>query len=277
MLPFRAIPLSVIASFPHGVVMPKTPPAGPGKAPAKVAAELPPGFQGRALLPLDQFTSGPLRTRDLSPKHVRALAESIAAIGLIHPPAVDRLNRLLAGAHRLAALRWLEVHEAERFRELFPAGVPVWRMDLNADSDVDLALAVEISENEQRRDYRPAEVQRLAERLLAAGFHYSADGGRPRSESRPLMPALEIIVGKSVRQLRRILNPPAAGKTRTPDLVIELKRLRERIDRVSLQLGASPDLPELQALKAELGRTQRLTDRALTVLGAPEPAVALSE
>ena len=221
---------------------------------------------------LDQFVAQAYRTRDLNRKHVVALAESIAAIGLIHPPAVDRLNRLLAGAHRLAALGWLEQHDAKRFQALFPEGVPVWRMDLNADSDVDLALAVEISENERRRDYQPAEIQKLAERLVAAGFHYASEGGRPKGQDRPLMPALEIIVGKSVRQIRRILNPPAAPKTRTPDLVTDLTKFLELSGRLASQLEASGAIPELAALKAELGRASRMTDRALAVLLGSGPS-----
>ena len=227
--------------------------------------------QERDYLRLDQFRSGPLRTRDLNHKHVLSLAESIAAIGLIHPPAVDRMDRLLAGAHRLAALGWLQENQLKRFLELFPDGVPVWRMDLNADSDVDLALAVEISENERRRDYLPAEIMKLAERLKAAGFHYAAEGGRPRSDDRPLMPALEIIVGKSVRQLRRILNPPPPPKTRTHDLVYDLKTFMESSDRLAAQLQSAPELPELGALKAELGRLNRMTGRALEALSAPAP------
>jgi hypothetical protein len=215
---------------------------------------------------LDQFVSGTLRTRDLNTKHVLALAESISAIGLIHPPVVDRLNRLLAGAHRLAALSWLEANALQRFQELFPDGVPVWRMDLNADSDVDLALAVEVSENEQRRDYLPAEILKLADRLKAAGFRYAAEGGRPRADDRPLMPALEIIVGKSVRQLRRILNPAPAKKTRTYDLVYDLNAFLEQSGRLSGRLAEGGELPELVALKAELGRVDRMTGRALEAL-----------
>ena len=232
----------------------------------------PPPLHWRDCIGLDQFGAGPLRTRGLNPRHVVALADSIAAIGLIHPPAVDRRNCLLAGAHRLAALRWLQGHAPDRFQELFPGGVPVWRMDLDADSDVDLALAVEISENEQRRDYRPAEIQQLADRLKAAGFHYSAAGGRPRPEDRPLMPALEIIVGKSVRQLRRILNPPVEPKTRTHDLVSDLRQFLEQAERLSEHLGTGGDHPEIAALKAELARVNRLTVRALGILaesGAP--------
>ena len=226
-------------------------------------------LRDRECLALTQIIARPLRTRELNPKHVVALAESIAAIGLIHPPAVDRMNRLLAGAHRLAALRWLQEHATRRFVELFPQGVPIWRMDLNADSDVDLALAVEISENEQRRDYLPAEIRLLADRLKASGFHYASEGGRPKNDHRPLMPALEVIVGKSVRQLRRILNPPGSTPTRTYDLVIGLKRFLATAEGLSAHLGGSSDLPELVALKAELGRASRMTTRALAALGAP--------
>ena len=133
---------------------------------AKVsAAAAPAGFkQGeRDRIRLDPFIVMPQRTRDLNLKHVVSLADSIAAIGLIHPPAVDRADRLLAGAHRFAALLWLQDHARARFLELFPDGVPVWRMDLNVEADMDLALAVEISENEQRRDYQPAEILQLSD------------------------------------------------------------------------------------------------------------------
>ena len=246
-----------------------TPGDQPAPQPEEALARLVAPLHDRECIPLDQFVARPLRTRDINMQHVVALAESIAAVGLIHPPAVDRMNRLLAGAHRLAALRWLQEHASNRFLELFPAGVPVWRMDLNADSDVDLALAVEISENERRRDYRPAEIVKLADRLKAAGFHYAAEGGRPRTDDRPLMPALEIIVGKSVRQLRRILNPPAPSKTGTHDLVSELKRFLAQSEQLAARLESPSDLPELAVLKAELGRANRLAARALAALSAP--------
>jgi len=247
----------------HAATERPVPPAG--------ADPLAPPIHWREFIGLDQFGASPLRTRGLNMRHVVSLADSIAAIGLIHPPAVDRRNFLLAGAHRLAALRWLQANAPGRFQELFPNGVPVWRMDLSAESDTDLALAVEISENEQRRDYRPAEIQQLADRLKAAGFHYSPAGGRPRPENRPLMPALEIIVGKSVRQLRRILNPPVEPKTRTHDLVFELKQFLEQAERLSDHLGPGGDPPEVAALKAELARMNRLAVRLLAVLA--EPAV----
>lgn len=58
-------------------------------------------------------------TRPLAAAHVVELAESIAALDLLEPLVVDRHYRLLAGAHRLAALTLLEAHAEERVRVLF--------------------------------------------------------------------------------------------------------------------------------------------------------------
>ncbi len=224
--------------------------------------------QGLERVSLDQIQSLETRTRALNSRHVRALAESIAAVGLIHPPALDRQGRLLAGAHRLAALRWLQSQDPPRFQELFGEGVPVRRMDFDAEADAQLALAVEISENERRRDYSSGEIVKLADRLQQAGFHYSAGGGRPKGGTKALMPALELIVGKSVRQLRRTLNPagpPSPPKTRTYDLVSELRHLLAFSTELGTQLEAQ-DRPELVALRTELGRVGRMAERALAAL-----------
>jgi hypothetical protein len=242
------------------VSRPSSHPAPKNNGPTDAVSTVP---AGRVFIPLELISNSVLRTRDINEKHVVALAESIGAIGLIHPPAVDQSNRLLAGAHRLGALRWLQDHSNARFLELFPNGIPVWRMNFDASSDIDLALAVEISENEQRRDYSSTEILKLADRLKAAGFHYSAEGGRPKVDSRPLMPALEIIVGKSVRQLRRILNPipptekKSQPKTRPSDLVSDLKNLHETSEKLVQRLISSSN-PEFFTLKAQLERVNRL-------------------
>ena len=59
------------------------------------------------------------RTRPLRASHVVALAESIAVLGLLEPLIVDTLGHLLAGAHRLAALRILATADAARRRNDF--------------------------------------------------------------------------------------------------------------------------------------------------------------
>lgn len=252
------------------------------KAVAPKAVEAAAEAGSRHHLPLARIGNTGDRTRDLNPAHVAALVESISALGMIHPPVVDRQDRLLAGAHRLAALHRLESEQPGRFQELFPSGVPVWRMDLDADSDQDLALAVEISENEQRRDYSAPEIQRLAERLKAAGFHYAAEGGRPPADARPLMPALEVIVGKSVRQLRRILNPPgmeraAAGRksgpaaeTRSDDLVSEVEAYLLASEKIAARLGDAAHIPELFTLKGQVERIVRLGGNAVAALRTAE-------
>ena len=114
-----------------------------------------------ALMPLDKVLGRPAGdTRALDDEHLEALAESINALGLIEPLTVDRLGCLLCGAHRLLAVRRLAVQDPERWRL-----VPVRKMDFDAAADNARALAVEVAENEKRRDYKPAEVCALAERL----------------------------------------------------------------------------------------------------------------
>jgi len=170
--------------------------------------------------------------RALDPDHVLDLGESIAALGLLEPLVVDLSGRLLAGAHRLAACRLLAVDDdagrgaqlgslcertltdsqRERAQALdalaagrqLPDGlVPVRVYQVEASEDPGLALAIEAAENEKRRDYSRAEVAALADRLRAAGFIDRR--GRPRAGERALRPALAAIIGRSERQVRRLL------------------------------------------------------------------------
>jgi ParB family transcriptional regulator, chromosome partitioning protein len=166
-------------------------------------------------LPLDQITdrSGG-NTRPLNLAHVEALAENIAAVGLIQPIAVDSQGRLLAGGHRRAAIVQLQSNNPNVFSQWFGAGVPVHRFDFDATQDEARALAIEASENEKRRDYTPGEVRELADRLVAAG--YRATEGRPKKGEKALLPALGSIVGKSKRSLLRYLDDSPAIKKTVP-------------------------------------------------------------
>ena len=158
-----------------------------------------------ATLHLDEIEDRPGGdTRPLNPAHVEELAKSIALLGLIEPLVVDNQNRLLAGGHRRAAILQLWADEPETFEKYFPNGVPVHRLDIDAEKDPELALEIEISENERRRDYSRSEIKALAERLKEAG--YTDSTGRPKKGEKRLRPALELIVGKSIRQLRRYIN-----------------------------------------------------------------------
>jgi len=143
-------------------------------------------------------------TRELKSNHVRCLAESIAVLGLIEPLVIDNQGRLLAGAHRREAIIWLRDNNPLPFDRHFPSGlIPVRMMPFNSIDEQEKALEIEISENEKRRDYTANEVKILAERLRQAGYVDSP--GRPKTGEKRLRPALEIIVGKSLRSVRRYL------------------------------------------------------------------------
>lgn len=120
---------------------------------------------------LEQIKDREQDTRPLNPKHVESLAESIAVLGLIEPLVIDNQFRLLAGGHRLAAIRLLKEQQVDKYLYQFPDNrIPIRMLPFDAESDPDLALQVEIAENEQRRDYTPNEVKVIADRLRTAGF-----------------------------------------------------------------------------------------------------------
>jgi len=185
-------------------------------------------------------------TRGIDPLHVVKLAASIHALGLIEPIAVDADGHLLAGGHRLAACRVLAASEGERVvalldaardlspgapavdaakewteplfdlpagpGELTPTRVPVRVFPMRSANDEERALAIEAAGNEPRRDYRPKEVRALYERLKAAGYHVGK--GRPAKGAQPAMPRVAVVIGKSVRQVQRMLQDPRKNTTR---------------------------------------------------------------
>ena len=104
-------------------------------------------------IPLRDIDVSPNRMRRLRPEVVDDLAESIRANGLIHPITVcrgeGRRLRLVAGRHRLAAVRKL--------------AIPM--IAATTVDDGDAALLAEIDENLIRADLSPAErTIHLAER-----------------------------------------------------------------------------------------------------------------
>jgi len=179
-------------------------------------------------------------TRALDPLHVLGLAESIGALGLIEPVAIDQSNHLLAGAHRWAACRLVALANVKQrqalFKKLFEGMPESKRADLadrlaaidrtgwlsrHPDNRVpvrvmaidnkatDAALAIEVAENEKRRDYTPHEIQALAVRLRKAGY-IESEGGRPKVGIKLLRPMIASVIGKSERQVRRLLKGRAS-------------------------------------------------------------------
>jgi ParB family chromosome partitioning protein len=178
-------------------------------------------------------------SRKLKPYYLIELAESIASVGLIEPPVVDREGRLLDGGHRVAALqllasddpalrvqRWLELvgldpgritvrqHSFSERLQALPTltseQIPVMQLPFDGMAEPDRALAIETSANTQRRDYTRDELLFLVKRLRDAG--YVEREGRPKLGEKALRPALSVILGKSPNTVRRwmgVLNDAA--------------------------------------------------------------------
>lgn len=220
--------------------------------------------------PLGKILNRSRNTRDIQSEHVQELMESISILGLLEPLVTDNRGRLLAGAHRRAAIHLLKEQDKESYSNHFPKDlVPVRIMDFDAEQEPDLALQVEISENEKRRDYTPTEVRSLAEKLKGAG--YVDVKGRPPRSKKALRPALEVIIGKSLRTVRRYLNSETEKSVTDVRLssakleVTALKRLRSELIRWQrTSQEASPE--ELTAMDKDVAKLIRRINRQLDVL-----------
>jgi len=205
-------------------------------------------------------------TRVTHPIHTIELALSIEAVGLIEPLVVDRAHYLLAGGHRLAALRLLSttgrtqalaelranetltVSQREKFEELVTQlpnstrlnmnQIPVRVFDFSAQEDADKALEVETAENTLRRDYTPKELLELYERLLALG--YEDVRGRPTPQQKPIKPALALIIGQSLRTVQRKLKAAKVNVERD-ELSQECAKFAEVLRRLDRKLSTVSD------------------------------------
>jgi ParB family transcriptional regulator, chromosome partitioning protein len=186
-----------------------------------------------SFLPLPKILDRVTDTRELKAEHVEDLMMSMAALGLLEPLVVDIRGRLLAGGHRKAAIYLLKERMPEEYTLRFPnESIPVFTLPFDADLEPDLALQVEIAENEKRRDYTRAEVKALAERLKSAG--YSDTQGRPMKGDKPLRPALKVIIGKSIKTVQRYLNDTTEKSTSNVRLFSEadaLSSLKTSLDK----------------------------------------------
>jgi ParB family transcriptional regulator, chromosome partitioning protein len=161
---------------------------------------------------LGQIQARQQDTRPLNVKHVESLAESIAVLGLIEPLVLDTQGQLLAGGHRLAAINLLKQSQPDRYAHQFPGDrIPIRVLPFSAAAEPELALQIEVAENEQRRDYTASEVRDLAHRLRSAG--YVDVKGRPKKGQKALMPALAVVVGKHLRTVQRYLSDEANPAT----------------------------------------------------------------
>jgi ParB family transcriptional regulator, chromosome partitioning protein len=214
-----------------------------------------------SLLPFEQITDRPNGdTRPLNPDHVKALVESIKAVGLIQPLAVDNQARILAGGHRKAAIALLKESNPDVYAQWFSNGVPVRQYDFDALLDPDRALTIEVSENEKRQDYTPSEVRKLADRLKQAGYEDLA--GRPSKGQKSVVLALSTIIGKSDKTVRRYLSedqPPKGGHLSTFSNGFSVERTARQVEKWLKQDEIPPRVAaQLEKLKKELGRVLKL-------------------
>ncbi|MBW4566134.1 MAG: ParB N-terminal domain-containing protein [Mojavia pulchra JT2-VF2] len=209
---------------------------------------------------LEQIKDREQDTRPLNSKHVESLAESIAVLGLIEPLVIDNKFRLLAGGHRLAAIRLLKEQQADKYLHQFPDNrIPIRMLPFDVEEDPDLALQVEIAENEQRRDYTPNEVKAIAERLRTAGFIDVK--GRPKKGQKPLMPALGVVVGKNLRTVQRYFetNQNTNQEKSTTDVVL----LKQALTKLKQWQQIEPKTPQEKALAKRLPELMSLIEEVL--------------
>lgn len=137
-------------------------------------------------------------TRPLHEPTMETLTGSISALGLLQPPLVDKNGCLIAGGHRVEAVRRLAAKDPARWEK-----IPVLKTDYAAAEDPARALADEAAENTARKGYTQTEARHMIERLRRAG--YVETGGRPRKGEKALRPALECVLGISESTARRLL------------------------------------------------------------------------
>jgi ParB family chromosome partitioning protein len=234
---------------------------------------------GRAVTLLDPAQVRPRtdNTRPARAGHVVALAESIAAAGLVQSPAVDKAHRLIAGLNRLEACRLLmlpnkdrlgfakaldgyddeldariaALPEVRRLPEPLNAGkLPVRVLnELDANEDPAAALAAEAAENTARKAYTLQEVRDLAQRLRAAGYREIV--GRPKKGQKALRPALELVLGQSASTVRRILGKKKAGESAGDKHAASLRRLQGACRAVAqIPLPDKKSVPHLRRVLA---------------------------
>lgn len=253
--------------------------AGQAKTDRQLAEET---HRGRAvtLLSLDAIRGREQDTRPARADQVLALAESICAVGLLQPPAIDKMHRIIAGLNRITACRLLLTHPGARrtflsglqgFDEemtgridalpaivalpepLAGGKIPVRVMlDLDAHQDPEGALAAEAAENVARRQYTPAEVKALAKRLRDAGFREVV--GRPKKGEKALRPALELVLGKSTSTIKRMLGEQGSAKAKaTPkELLPQIRKIRRMAEALGKEIEGIPSGAKVPRLRDAL-------------------------
>lgn len=197
----------------------------------------------RINLPLSRINPRAEDTRPLHDSHVKDLAESIGALGLIEPLVVDIKGVLLAGGHRLAAIQLLKETNSELYQRQFPDDlIPVRVMLFDAEAEPERSLQVELAENEKRVNYSRDQIEQLAERLRS--LNYRDIPGRPKAGEKSLGPALAVAIGVSARYVRKVLAEQQSDQYKnTRNSVPNLSKLKA-LRKIEAALEELISLPE---------------------------------
>lgn len=151
-----------------------------------------------ATLALSDIVTGERRRKNLG--DVRSLADSIAAVGLLHPPVVTPDHRLIAGERRLAALRLLGWEEtpvtvvdlADILRGEHDENFV--RLDFSPSEAVDIGRAVEDEVRTpvgQHADQRDVETFHMSGKTRDKAAEYVGMSGRTLEKARRVVEAAE--------------------------------------------------------------------------------------
>ena len=225
---------------------------------------------------------------DLAP-----LAESIRAVGLIHPPVVNSRLELVAGQRRLEAVKSLGWAE-----------VPV--VVTGSLDEALVSLRAEMDENTCRLDMRPTELVELGRRLeeleRPAAKERQREGGKAGGEASGKFPEASTaatrdkvgeavgVSGKTYEKARTVVEAAEADPEAFEEVVREMdrtgkidpayrrvKRTLERLadlqslaEQVTPEVVAAPDVPEWQVANGDsLAELRRITTPARLVFADP--------
>lgn len=213
-----------------------------------------PGETG-SLRAIDDIKVGDRDRADLG--DIRELAESIAAVGLLHPVVVTGSGGLVAGGRRLAAVR-----------ELGWAEVPVTVVDLATAADV---LRGEADENTCRKPLTPYEASRARERR-ARVLAPAAEERKAHGQTAPGKPKFSDDAGSNLEpaSARKTRHVAAVGTGYSGSTLDKVDRIRDAAERGVIRQGKT-EVPVPEPVReaarealAEVKVTGAAVDRAHT-------------
>ena len=157
-----------------------------------------------ATVQLDHIKAWSHAIREPDAPQTLALRLSIRDHGLLEPLVVDSRNVLVAGSHRLAAIKDLRESDPAIYKKRFPGGmVPVNRLAFDADEFPIEAIAASVAENQKRQALDADAIKRIKEHLQNdLSIHFGP--GRPKNGQRAASTILSEAFKRSPRQIRAV-------------------------------------------------------------------------